>query len=118
MRLVSTVIPTVMVVVFISGSLLEGAPTEQSWPRLARLSVGGAQIVSIPTPLVTSRVRPATLESHPGEARLVLNSFEGGLPRSLRLLAELVPRLAAESKRPPAARFGLARRVARRILSR
>jgi glycosyltransferase involved in cell wall biosynthesis len=99
-------------------SLLEGAPSETSWPRLARLSLGGAQIVSIPAPLVTSRRRPATLESHPDEARLVLGHFEHALPRSLRLLAELVPRLAAQSTRPAPARPRLARRVARRILSR
>jgi glycosyltransferase involved in cell wall biosynthesis len=99
-------------------SLVEGAPAEESWPRLARLSIAGAKIVSVPLPLVTSRARPATFESQPAEARLVLNHFERGLPRSLRLLAELVPRLAAGSKRPAPPRSRLARRVARRILSR
>jgi glycosyltransferase involved in cell wall biosynthesis len=99
-------------------SLLEAAPSEHSWPRLARLSASGAQIVSIPMPLVTSRARPATFESHPGEARLVVKHLESALPHSLRLLAELVPRLAAESVRPPPVRSRLARRVARRILSR
>jgi glycosyltransferase involved in cell wall biosynthesis len=99
-------------------SLLDGTPSEPSWPRLARLSVGGARIVSIPAPLVTSRTRPATLESHPEEARLVIGHFERALPHSLRLLAELVPRLAAQSARPAPARARLARRVARRILSR
>lgn len=99
-------------------SLLESAPSEPSWPLLAGLSATGARIVSIPIPLVTSRERPATFESHPNEARLVAKHLERALPHGLRLLAELVPRLAAEAERPRPARPRLARRVARRILSR
>jgi hypothetical protein len=96
-------------------SLLADEPT---WPLLARLSLSGARIVSVPMPLVTTKRRPATLETHPDQARLVLRYFERALPRNLRLLGELVPRLAAESERPPPARPRLARRVARRLLAR
>jgi glycosyltransferase involved in cell wall biosynthesis len=97
-------------------SLLAGA--EPSWPLLARLSASGARIVSVPLPLVTSDSRPATLETDPEQARLVLTHLERALPHNLRLLAELVPRLAAESERTsqsPAR--GLARRAARRLLA-
>jgi glycosyltransferase involved in cell wall biosynthesis len=97
-------------------SLLVGA--EPSWPLLARLSASGARIVSVPLPLVTSHSRPATFETDPEQARLVLTHLERALPHNLRLLAELVPRLAAESERTsqsPAKGFAL--RAARRLLA-
>jgi glycosyltransferase involved in cell wall biosynthesis len=100
----------------IRRSLLPGA--EPSWPLLARLSATGARIVSVPLPLVTSHSRPATLDTHPEQARLVLKHLERALPPSLRLLAELVPRLAASSHRPSAPRPRFVRRVARRLLPR
>jgi hypothetical protein len=90
---------------------------EQAWPLLARLSLSGARIVSVPLPLVTTPERPATLTTDPEQARVVLRHFERALPRNVRLLAELVPRLAAEAERAPASRPRLARRVARRLLS-
>jgi glycosyltransferase involved in cell wall biosynthesis len=96
--------------------LLDGA--EPSWPLLARLSASGARIVSVPLPLVTSHTRPATLETDPEQARLVLKHLEHVLPHNLRLLAELVPRLAAERERASqAAPRSFARRAARRLLA-
>ncbi len=95
-------------------SLLQEEPV---WPLMARLSLSGARIVSVPLPLVTATTRPATLTTDPEQARLVIRHFEQALPRNVRLLAELVPRLAAEAERPPASRPPLARRVARRLLS-
>jgi glycosyltransferase involved in cell wall biosynthesis len=99
-------------------SLVAGAPAEPAWSRLARLSVSGARIVSVPIPLVRASARPATVETHPDQARLVLRHFERALPRSARLLAELVPRLAAQSEQTPAKRPPLARRLARRLFAR
>jgi glycosyltransferase involved in cell wall biosynthesis len=105
-------------VALVRRRLLQGAPPEPVWPRLARLSASGARIVSVPRPLVRTRARPATVETHPDEARLVRRHCERALPRSVRLLAELVPRLAAEAERPPMARRSLVRRLARRLLAR
>jgi len=101
-------------VALVRRSLLQDEPV---WPLLARLSLSGARIVSVPSPLATTNERPATLATDPEQARLVLRHFERALPRNVRLLAELVPRLAAEADRPPASRPPLARRVARRLLS-
>jgi glycosyltransferase involved in cell wall biosynthesis len=92
------------------------ADAEPSWPLLARLSTLGARIVSVPLPLVTSRSKPATLETDPEQARLVLKHFERALPRNVRLLAELVPRLAVDPEPTPKSRaLGFARRAARRL---
>jgi glycosyltransferase involved in cell wall biosynthesis len=87
---------------------------EAPWPLFAGLSVGGARIVSVPIPLATS----PPLQTRTDEARLVLKHFERAMPRNLRLLGELVPRLAAASEpSPPGSRPRLARRVARRLRS-
>jgi glycosyltransferase involved in cell wall biosynthesis len=93
--------------------LLDGA--EPAWPRLARLSVAGAKIVSVPTPLVTQPAPPATLATHPEEGLLVLKHFERALPPTLRFTAELGARQAAESERPPASRRGFARHAIERV---
>jgi hypothetical protein len=84
---------------------------EAAWPLFAGLSVAGARIVSVPLPLATSR----PLQPSDEEARLVLKHFERAMPRHLRLLGELVPRLAAAGQQPPATRPRLVRRVARRL---
>ena len=84
---------------------------EAPWPLFAGLSVAGARIVSVPIPLVTSRPPQPSDD----EARLVLKHFEQAMPSSLRLLGELVPRLAAARQQPPTARPRLVRRVARRL---
>jgi glycosyltransferase involved in cell wall biosynthesis len=86
---------------------------EPPWPLFASLSLSGARIVSVPVPLATS---PA-LSPNDEEARRVLRHFERALPRHLRLLGELVPRLAARLDQPPVSRPPFARRVARRLLA-
>jgi len=86
------------------------------WPLLAKLSVAGARIVSVPIPLVSSPAPPASLDTDPAEALQVMNYFEETLPDDVRFLAELVTRTAAEQLWPaePRAR-GFARRAARRL---
>jgi glycosyltransferase involved in cell wall biosynthesis len=86
---------------------------EAPWPLFAGLSVSGARIVSVPMPLATSHAQPPSDE----EARAVLKHFERALPRELRLLGELVPRLAARSQQQAPTRPRFARRVARRLLA-
>jgi glycosyltransferase involved in cell wall biosynthesis len=96
----------------------EGDP---DWPLLARLSVSGARIVSVPVPLVTRRARPGTIERHPGDALLVLQHFESGLPAPVRSMALLAAGVAATP--PPRAtdralRHERLSEVARRALRR
>lgn len=99
-------------------SLLGSSTVDADWPLLAGLSVAGAKIVSIPTPLVTRTSPPAADDSHPAEALRVLRQLERALPHNLRFIAELVPRLAAEAPRSARPRAqGLARRAARRLLA-
>ena len=74
---------------------------EADWPLLARLSLGGARIVSVPVPLVTRSAEPGNLERDPADALLVAERFERALPDSLRSLARLAAGLAAAA-RPPA----------------
>jgi glycosyltransferase involved in cell wall biosynthesis len=93
--------------------LLDG--DEPAWPRLARLSVAGAKIVSVPAPLVTQTAPPATLATHPEEGLLVLKHFEHALPPTLRFTAELAARQAARSERPSPPRRTLVRRVIGRL---
>jgi len=95
-------------VALVRRSLLKDEP---AWPLFAGLSVDGARIVSVPLPLATSR----PLEPTDEEARRVLSHFERAMPRNLRLLGELVPRLAAGVQQRPAPRARLVRRVARRL---
>jgi glycosyltransferase involved in cell wall biosynthesis len=95
-------------VALVRRSLLKDEPP---WPLFAGLSIAGARIVSVPLPLATSR----PLQPTDDEARLVLGYFERAMPRSLRLLGELVPRLAAAGQRLPTPRPPFVRRVARRL---
>jgi glycosyltransferase involved in cell wall biosynthesis len=95
-------------VALVRRSLLTDEP---AWPLFARLSLSGARIVSVPIPLATSSPQTPSDE----EARLVLDHFERAMPSQLRLLGELVPRLAARSKPAPVGQPRLARRVARRL---
>jgi glycosyltransferase involved in cell wall biosynthesis len=105
-------------VALIRRALLDGAAVDADWPLLAKLSVSGAKIVSVPLPLVSRATRPSTLQTHPEEALRVVKLFERALPHNLQLLAELVPRLAAEPERTSQAPArGFARRAARRILA-
>jgi glycosyltransferase involved in cell wall biosynthesis len=98
------------------AGLTAGRPAEgdPDWPLLARLSASGAQIVSVPTPLLTRRARPGTLERHPADALLVAAQFERALPDQLHSLARLAAGLAANAQEPPAASpGGIARRAVR-----
>jgi hypothetical protein len=99
-------------VALIRRSLLD--PDEPAWPGLARLSVSGAEIVSVPTPLVTQAVPPATLATHPEEGLLVLKHFERALPPNLRYTAELAARQAAHVQ-PPAPQRSFVRRGLGRV---
>jgi glycosyltransferase involved in cell wall biosynthesis len=95
-------------VALIRRSLVKDEP---AWPLFAGLSVAGARVVSVPLPLATSR----PLQPTDAEARAVLGHFERAMPRSLRLLGELVPRLAAAERQQLATRPPFVRRVARRL---
>ena len=72
---------------------------DPDWPLLARLSASGAQIVSVPIPLVTRVARPGTLEHVPSDGLLVVEHLEHALPPHLRSLARLAAGLAAEVQR-------------------
>jgi hypothetical protein len=94
----------------------EGDP---DWVLLARLSAAGADIVSVPLPLVTRRARPGTIEGDPGDALLVLESLEGTVPEQTAAIARLAAGLAADRGRSaPAYPAGLARRAFRRLKAR
>jgi glycosyltransferase involved in cell wall biosynthesis len=98
------------------GGLTDGPPVEgdPDWPLLARLSASGAQIVSVPTPLLTRRARPGTLERHPSDALLVVAQFERALPDQLKSLVRLAAGLAANAHKPPVASpNGVVRRAVR-----
>ena len=70
---------------------------DPDWPLLARLSVSGARIVSVPAPLVTRSARPGTLE-HSSDALLVVQRLESVLPDPLRSVARLAAGLAADAQ--------------------
>ncbi len=105
-------------VALVRRSLFEPGGAEAPWPLLAKLSMEGAKIVSVPTALASSASPPASLHTHPDEARRVLNHFEEALPQDLRYLAELVTRGAAQPARPlpPRGARALARRAVRRLV--
>ena len=94
-------------------ALLPEGPRPPDWPLLAQLSAGGARIVSVPAPLLTSERRPGTLERDPADALLVAEALERALPDQTRLLARLAAGLAAQTRRsaPPPARRRLLRRL-------
>jgi glycosyltransferase involved in cell wall biosynthesis len=103
-------------VALVRSELLEGNTTDARWPLFAKLSLAGAKIVSVPTPLVTSASRPASVETHPAEALCVMNQFEQSLPRELESVAEFVTRTAAATAQTSTPRpRGFARRVVRRL---
>jgi glycosyltransferase involved in cell wall biosynthesis len=117
-------------VALIRRSLLDeptGArPSEHDprWPLLAGLAAAGAEIVSIPVPLVTSQRRPGTIEEHPADALLAVKELERSLPPAAAGLARLAAGLAATTsarthgRRPAPSRWRRrARSFARRALS-
>jgi hypothetical protein len=93
---------------------VEGDP---DWPLLARLSASGAEIVSVPAPLVARSSSPGTLESHPSDALLVVEELERTLPEHLASAVRLAAGLAADAQEPAAVsrEGGLARRAIRRL---
>jgi hypothetical protein len=89
---------------------------DPDWPLLARLSAAGAQVVSIPAPLVTRSAQPGTLERQPSDALLVIEQLERTLPDNLASVARLAGGLAADAHRPaPVRTGGPARRTLRRL---
>jgi glycosyltransferase involved in cell wall biosynthesis len=102
-------------VALVRAAQVEGRESEAPWPLLAQLSLEGARIVSVPLPLATTTIAPATLETRPDEALRVLASFERALPDNLRYLAEVVTRTAAAK---PVASPASQRSVPRRALGR
>jgi Glycosyl transferase family 2/Glycosyl transferases group 1 len=92
--------------------------SDGDWLLLAGLSVAGAQIVSVPAPLVTRSVRPGSLERQPSDALLVAEQLDHALPDALRSLARLAAGLAAAANSRPIStsrrrRRGALRRVVR-----
>jgi glycosyltransferase involved in cell wall biosynthesis len=93
-------------------------PTDHDpdWQLLARLAAAGANIVSIPEPLVTRARAVGTVEDDPGDALLVVHELERTLPRPLRGTARLAAGLAANATRSDGTRespIGIARLVLR-----
>jgi glycosyltransferase involved in cell wall biosynthesis len=87
------------------------AEGDGDWPLLAGLTVSGADVVSIPLPLVNRGIRPGTVESDPTDALLVVERLERVLPTALRSLARLAAGLAADAGAPELERSGgMARR--------
>jgi glycosyltransferase involved in cell wall biosynthesis len=93
-------------------------PVEQDedWPLLARLSLAGARIVSVPAPLVTRHIRPGSIERDPSDALLVVHEMERALPERLRSTVRLVAGLAAAAAASaPPSPAPSARRMYRRL---
>ena len=96
-------------VALIRRSLL-GDKDVVDWPLLARLSVSGARVVSVPAPLVTSSTRPSSLDRDPANALRVAEVFDRALPEALRSLARLATGLAAAAAEPDPAAIRAKRR--------
>ena len=94
------------------------ADADPEWPLLARLAARGAQIVSVPTPLVMRTARPATIETHRADALLAVEQLEQALPPPLRATARLAAGLAAATTTPTpiTPRIKPLRSIARRLL--
>jgi glycosyltransferase involved in cell wall biosynthesis len=99
----------------IRRTLVSGAT--EMWPLLARLTLNGARIVSIPETLVVRPQEADRPEQPAFEPLLVAEEFEHQLPRQLRTLARIGAGLAASSATPVTAsslRHKLSRLVRRR----
>jgi hypothetical protein len=97
-------------VALIRRSLLADS-SEEIWPLLARLSLEGATIVSVPR-VLASRVRPpGDVRTDPTGALRVVAQFERHLPDQLRSLARLAAGLSAAPAPPRPSRL---RRLLRR----
>jgi hypothetical protein len=104
-------------VALIRRSLL-GNENEAEWPMLARLSVAGARIVSVPAPLVTRSTHPGSLERDPSAALQVAEVFDHALPDALRSLARVAAGLAAAAERRPPALSRSRRPLLKRAIRR
>jgi hypothetical protein len=92
------------------------ADSDPGWQLLAGLTIAGANVVSLPEPLVTRRVPTGIVEDDPGDALLVVHELERALPRPLRGAARLAAGLAANAPRSdgtPESPAGIARLVLR-----
>jgi glycosyltransferase involved in cell wall biosynthesis len=88
---------------------------DPDWPLLARLSVAGARIVSVPLPLVIRSAGPGTIERNPSDALLVVEQLERALPAAVRSAARLAAGLAADAEARSAAPPTTLRRALRRL---
>jgi glycosyltransferase involved in cell wall biosynthesis len=93
--------------------LADGAEHEDPWELYARLSLGGATIVSVPRALAAGRRTPGDVERDPATAWLVVQQFEAHLPHPLRTLARLAAGLVLTPTQP-APRRSVLRRLLRR----
>jgi glycosyltransferase involved in cell wall biosynthesis len=89
------------------------AEPDDPWPLLARLSLEGATIVSMPRALARRRTLPGDVDRSPAAAVAVVQEFERHLPRGLRALARLAAGLGATPAQQPRPRSRL-RRLLRR----
>jgi hypothetical protein len=102
----------------LSHELLEAVAGEADpdWRLLARLSLSGAAIVSVPLPLATRSRAPGRLERNSVDAALVLREFESVVPRPLDSIARLAAGLAADAQTPRVAdRQPIVQRVRERL---
>jgi glycosyltransferase involved in cell wall biosynthesis len=82
------------------GSRAWAPEDDADWPFLAGLAAAGANIVSVPHPLVTRSARPGSVEKTPGDALLVLDELERALPDAVQGAARIAAGLAADSPLP------------------
>lgn len=75
---------------------------DADWRLLARLSLAGAAIVSVPLPLVKRTKARGRLGDGSRDAVLVLEEFESAVPRPLDSIARLAAGLAADAFEPKA----------------
>lgn len=113
----------------LAGPELRDEPdVDPDWPLFARLALGGARVVSIPTPLATHAGRAGRLAEVPGPGLRVLEVFEAAQDaQMMRLhdLPQLTATLAAALQRSATAvstavlgqhRERLLRRAARKVI--
>jgi len=93
---------------------------DPDWALMARLSAGGARVVSVPLPLLSCARPPGTLDRDPGAALVVTEALEEALPDQFRLLARLAVGLAAAAPElaPPSPGPRRLRRLVGRFLVR
>jgi hypothetical protein len=95
--------------------LLDGVQREDPWPLYARLSLGGATIVSVPRVLASVRKEPGDVDRDPAAALEVVRHFDLQLPHGLNSLARLAAGLAAMPTPATPPRRGVLRRILRRL---